>query len=178
MMPSCEKIETGAVLSHLGDAVKSFLANRGIHPVFVGIHTGGVWVAEILHARCGATEPLGMLDVSYHRDDVQHTGVRPRKPVQMPASLDGRHVLLIDDVLYTGRTTRAAMNELFEYGRPASVMLAVLVDRAGREIPVAPDLVGMRLELGPEDCVKLHGPDPMELEITRPCEPLLGDSIE
>ena len=173
-MPSCEKIETGAVLSHLGDSVRSFLTNRNLNPIFVGIHTGGVWVAEILHARCGAEEPLGMLDVSYHRDDVARTRVRPRKPVQMPTSLDGRDVLLIDDVLYTGRTTRAALNELFEYGRPASVMLAVLVDRPGREIPVGADLVGMRLELGPEDRVKLHGPDPMELVITRPCEPLIG----
>ena len=93
----------------------------------------------------------------------------------MPASLDGRHVLLIDDVLFTGRTTRAALNELFEYGRPASVSLVVLVERPGREIPVAPDLAGMRLELGPEDRVKLQGPDPMELVIARPNDSLLEE---
>ena len=175
-MPSQERIETGAVLAHLGDAVKSFLATRSIsQPVFVGLHTGGVWVAEALHAHCGIAEPLGMLDVSYHRDDVGRTGVRPLQPVRMPASLDGRHVLLIDDVLYTGRTTRAALNELFEYGRPASVALAVLVDRPGREVPVAPDLAGMRLELGPDDRVKLQGPEPLELIITRPSGSLLEE---
>ncbi len=176
-MPSHEKIETGAVLAHLGDAVKSFLATRGITtPVFVGIHTGGVWVAQALHEHCAVSEPLGMLDVSYHRDDVARTSVRPLKPVHMPASLQDRDVLLIDDVIYTGRTTRAALNELFEYGRPASVALAVLVDRPGREIPIAPDLAGMRLELGPSDRVKLQGPDPMELVITRPTESLLENT--
>lgn len=175
-MPSQEKIETGAVLAHLGDAVKSFLATRSIpQPVFVGLHTGGVWVAQALHAHCGIAEPLGMLDVSYHRDDVGRTGVRPLQPVRMPASLDGRHVLLIDDVLYTGRTTRAALNELFEYGRPASVALAVLVDRPGREVPVAADVAGMRLELGPNDRVKLQGPEPLELCITRPSGSLLEE---
>ncbi len=175
-MSSHERVDVGAVLAHLGDSVKSFLTTRGINlPVFVGIHTGGVWVAEALHAHCAVAEPLGMLDVSYHRDDVARTGVRPLKPVHMPASLDDRHVLLIDDVLFTGRTTRAALNELFEYGRPASVSLAVLVERPGREIPVAPDLAGMRLELGPEDRVKLQGPDPMELVITRPNDSLLEE---
>ena len=136
-MSSHERVDVGAALAHLGDSVKSFLTTRGITlPVFVGIHTGGVWVAEALHAHCAVAEPLGMLDVSYHRDDVGRTGVRPLKPVRMPASLDNRHVLLIDDVLFTGRTTRAALNELFEYGRPASVSLVVLVERPGREIPV------------------------------------------
>ena len=175
-MQSHETVDIGAVLAQLGDSVKSFLTTRGItFPVFVGIHTGGVWVAEALHAHCTVAEPLGMLDVSYHRDDVARTGVRPLKPVRMPVSLDDRHVLLIDDVLFTGRTTRAALNELFEYGRPASVALVVLVERPGREIPVAPDLAGMHLELGPEDRVKLHGPEPMELVITRPCGSLLEE---
>ena len=175
-MSSRERVDVGVALAHLGDSVKSFLVTRGITlPVFVGIHTGGVWVARALHAHCAVAEPLGMLDVSYHRDDVGRVGVRPLKPIRMPASLDGRHVLLIDDVLFTGRTTRAALNELFEYGRPASVSLVVLVERPGREIPVAPDLVGMRLELGPAGRVKLKGPDPMELEITRPSDSLLEE---
>lgn len=175
-MSSHERVDVGAVLAQLGDSVKSFLTTRGISlPVFVGIHTGGVWVAEALHAHCTVAEPLGMLDVSYHRDDVARTGVRPLKPVCMPASLDDRHVLLIDDVLFTGRTTRAALNELFEYGRPASVSLVVLVERPGREVPVAPDLTGMRLELGPEDRVKLQGPEPMELVITRTHDSLLEE---
>ena len=169
-----ERIDVGVALARLGDSVKSFLTARGItRPVFVGIHTGGVWVAEALHAHCAAVEPMGMLDVGYHRDDVGRAGIRPLKPVRMPATLDGRHVVLIDDVLFTGRTTRAALNELFEYGRPAAVFLAVLVERPGREIPVAPDLTGISLDLGPEGRVKLHGPKPMELVITRPHGSLL-----
>ena len=176
-MSSHERVDVGAVLAHLGDSVKSFLTTRGINlPVFVGIpHRWRVGGSSALHTHCAVAEPLGMLDVSYHRDDVARTGVRPLKPVHMPASLDDRHVLLIDDVLFTGRTTRAALNELFEYGRPASVSLVVLVERPGREIPVAPDLTGMRLELGPEDRVKLQGPDPMELVITRPNDSLLEE---
>ena len=175
-MSSHERVDVGPLLAHLGDSVQSFLATRGIaRPVFIGIHTGGVWVAQALHAHCSIIEPLGMLDVSYHRDDVGRTGVQPLKPAHMPVSLTDRHVLLIDDVLYTGRTTRAALNELFEYGRPASVTLVVLVERPGREMPVVPDLSGIRLDLGPEDRVKLHGPEPLALVITRPCDSLLEE---
>ncbi len=177
-MSSRERVDVGAALARLGDSVQSFLTARGIAlPVFVGIHTGGVWVAEALRARCAVAEPLGTLDVSYHRDDVGRAAPRPLKPARMPASLDDRHVLLVDDVLFTGRTTRAALNELFEYGRPASVTLAVLVERPGREIPVAPDLVGTRLDLGPEDRVKLRGPEPLELVITRSSGSLLEESL-
>ena len=172
MLPP-ETIEIGAVLAHLGDSLRSFLVTRKLErPVLAGVHTGGVWVAQALHAHCAIAEPLGMLDVGYHRDDVGAIGVRPLQPVRMPASLDGRHVILVDDVLYTGRTTRAALNELFEYGRPASVSLVVLVERPGRQIPVAPDLAGMRLELGAEDRVKLHGPAPLQLTVARAAPPL------
>ena len=172
-MPPPETIEIGAVLAHLGDSLRSFLVARKLdRPVLAGVHTGGVWVAQALHAHCAIAEPLGMLDVGYHRDDVGAIGVRPLQPVRMPASLDGRHVILVDDVLYTGRTTRAALNELFEYGRPASVSLVVLVERPGRQIPVAPDLAGMRLELGAEDRVKLHGPAPLQLTVARTAPPL------
>lgn len=105
----------------------------------VGIHTGGVWLAERLHKALALSQPLGSIDVSYYRDDF---GTRAKlgkaRRSDIPFNVDGAHVIIIDDVLYTGRTTRAALNELFDYGRPAKVELAVLVDRGGRELPIAP----------------------------------------
>jgi pyrimidine operon attenuation protein/uracil phosphoribosyltransferase len=85
------------------------------------------------------------------------------KPSHLPFDVDGRHIILVDDVLYTGRTVRAALNELFDYGRPNSVILAVLVDRGGRELPIEADVVGIRLKLGGDENVKLSGPDPLQL---------------
>jgi pyrimidine operon attenuation protein/uracil phosphoribosyltransferase len=114
-------------------------------PAMVGIHTGGVWVARQLH------QQLGMNPVV--------------KPSQMPFSIDDRHIILVDDVLHTGRTIRAAMNELFDYGRPASIILAVLVERDGRELPVEANIVGAHVELKSDEHIKLSGPDPLELEI-------------
>lgn len=114
----------------------------------VGIHTGGVWLAERLHAALGIQLPLGLLDISFYRDDFDTTGLHPQvKPTHIPFDVDGRHIVLVDDVLYTGRTVRGAMNELFDYGRPASISLAVLIDRGGRELPVAAQFVGARLDV-------------------------------
>jgi pyrimidine operon attenuation protein/uracil phosphoribosyltransferase len=114
--------------------------------VIVGIHTGGVWVAERLHARLHCALPLGMLDISFYRDDFSRIGLHPQvKPSNLPFDLEGRDILLVDDVLHSGRTVRAAMNELFDYGRPASIRLAVLVDRGGHELPIRPDFVGLTL---------------------------------
>jgi pyrimidine operon attenuation protein / uracil phosphoribosyltransferase len=116
----------------------------------VGIHTGGVWLAERLHAALGIALPLGVLDISFYRDDFDKTGLHPQiKPTQIPFEVDGRHIVLVDDVLYTGRTVRGAMNELFDYGRPSSISLAVLIDRGGRELPVAAEYVGARLDVPP-----------------------------
>jgi pyrimidine operon attenuation protein/uracil phosphoribosyltransferase len=116
----------------------------------VGIHTGGVWLAQRLHAALGIALPLGVLDISFYRDDFDKTGLHPQvKPTQIPFEADGRHLLLVDDVLYTGRTVRGAMNELFDYGRPASISLAVLIDRGGRELPIAAQYVGARLDVPP-----------------------------
>ncbi|WP_284155509.1 bifunctional pyr operon transcriptional regulator/uracil phosphoribosyltransferase PyrR [Sulfuricystis multivorans] len=108
--------------------------------VLVGIHTGGAWVAEALHATLGLATPLATIDVSFHRDD-HHLGSGLRaggRVSHLPENVEGAHLILVDDVLYTGRTVRAALNELFDYGRPGRVDLAVLVDRGGRELPIAP----------------------------------------
>ncbi|GAB4062045.1 bifunctional pyr operon transcriptional regulator/uracil phosphoribosyltransferase PyrR [Uliginosibacterium sediminicola] len=114
--------------------------------VMIGIHTGGVWLAERLHAELGLAEPLGTLDVAFYRDDYNSRGLhaRPRKS-DIPFDIDGRTVILVDDVLFTGRTTRAALNELFDYGRPGRVELAVLADRGGRELPIAPSYCPLTL---------------------------------
>jgi pyrimidine operon attenuation protein/uracil phosphoribosyltransferase len=115
---------------------------------FVGVHTGGVWVMDALAERLGSAIPRGVLDIAFYRDDFSRIGLHPEvKPSRIPFDVEGRHILLIDDVLYTGRTVRAALNLLFDYGRPASVRLAVLVDRGGRELPVCADYAGLRLEL-------------------------------
>ena len=114
----------------------------------VGIHTGGAWLAQRLHAALGITLPMGLLDISFYRDDFDRTGLHPQiKPTQIPFGVEGRQIILVDDVLYTGRTVRGAINELFDYGRPASISLAVLIDRGGRELPVAAKYVGARLEV-------------------------------
>lgn len=114
----------------------------------VGIHSGGVWVAQRLHALLNAVPPLGTLAVTLHRDDFSKIGLHPQKKVtDMPIDIDGRHILLVDDVLNTGRTLRAALNELFDFGRPASVKLAVLVDRGLRELPFAADYIGATMTL-------------------------------
>ena len=116
--------------------------------VVVGIHSGGVWVASRLHQMLNVASPLGALAVTLHRDDFGKIGLHPqKKSTDMPIDINGRHILLVDDVLYTGRTLRAALNELFDFGRPASVKLAVLVDRGLRELPFAADYVGASMTL-------------------------------
>ena len=147
--------------------LRELLARRGIaEPALVGIHTGGVWVAERLRQRLGIVAPLGRLDISFYRDDFSRIGVNPQvRPSELPFDVDGRHLVLIDDVLYTGRTIRAALNELFDYGRPASVLLAVLVDRGGRELPIEAQVVGARLKVPVDQEVQLTGPELLQLVI-------------
>ncbi|MEO7320028.1 MAG: bifunctional pyr operon transcriptional regulator/uracil phosphoribosyltransferase PyrR [Nitrosospira sp.] len=114
----------------------------------VGIYTGGVWLANRLYRDLELTLPLGTLDVSFYRDDFGQIGLHPQvKPSDIPFEVEGSHIILVDDVLYTGRTIRAAINELFDYGRPASIRLAALIDRGGRELPVAAQYVGAELAL-------------------------------
>lgn len=108
------------------------------YTALVGIHTGGVWLAQRLHALLGLSQPLGSIDVSFYRDDYGAKGLHPQpQKSEIPFDVEGAHIVIVDDVLYTGRTTRAALNELFDYGRPARVDLAVLIDRGGRELPIS-----------------------------------------
>jgi pyrimidine operon attenuation protein/uracil phosphoribosyltransferase len=118
----------------------------------VGIYSGGPWLAQRLHAALGVTVPLGTLAVTLHRDDFGFIGLhREARRSQIPFPVDGREIILVDDVLYTGRTIRAAINELFDFGRPRAVRLAVLIDRGGRELPVSPDFLGTRLDVSKDE---------------------------
>lgn len=122
----------------------------------VGIHSGGAWIAQKLHTMLGDHLPLGTLDISFYRDDFSTAGLHPQvRPSDIAFNMDDAHIILIDDVLYTGRTVRAAMNELFDYGRPAAIELAVLIDRGGRELPIAPDVVGAKLDLKPNQNIQV-----------------------
>ena len=112
----------------------------------VGIHTGGAWLAERLHQELGFVVPLGLLDISFYRDDYRKSGLHKSvRASKIPFDVNGRHLLLVDDVLYTGRTVRAAMNELFDYGRPETIRLAALVDRGERQLPICAQYVGTNL---------------------------------
>ncbi|HYH41690.1 MAG TPA: bifunctional pyr operon transcriptional regulator/uracil phosphoribosyltransferase PyrR, partial [Burkholderiales bacterium] len=132
----------------------------------IGIHTGGVWIAERLHEMLGLTVPLGSLDVSFYRDDYGKIGLHKNvKRSDIPFEVEGRPLILVDDVLYTGRTIRAAMNELFDYGRPASIRLAALVDRGGRELPIAAQFVGTAIEVPSERGIELKRDDSGRLSL-------------
>jgi len=124
----------------------------------IGLYTGGAWLAERLHALLALRDPLGLMDIAFYRDDYAARGLHhDPKRTKIPFDVSGRDLLLVDDVLYTGRTVRAAMNELFDYGRPASIALVVLADRGGRQLPICAQHVGARVEV----------PDGMRLRLKR-----------
>jgi pyrimidine operon attenuation protein/uracil phosphoribosyltransferase len=136
--------DTATLLENMAAAIRPALT---ADTALVGIHTGGAWVAEWLHRALGIKTALGTLDISFYRDDFSQRGLHPEvKPTQLPFSIDDRPILLVDDVLYTGRTIRAAMNTLFDYGRPGTIRLAVLVDRGGRQLPIQADFIGAKIE--------------------------------
>jgi pyrimidine operon attenuation protein/uracil phosphoribosyltransferase len=133
----------------------------------VGIHSGGAWLAERLAADLDLKARLGFIDVSFYRDDYAKKGLHPDvKPTHIGFNVDGATILLVDDVLYTGRTTRAAINVLFDYGRPACIKLAALADRGGRELPVAPDYVGVTTTLEGRQLLSLTRDGAGQLSLT------------
>ena len=146
--------------------LRAHLARREItEPRFIGIRTGGVWVAQALQQELADESPLGTLDVSFYRDDFSQNGLHPQvRPSELPFEIEGQHLVLVDDVLMSGRTIRAALNELFDYGRPASVTLVCLLDLDAGELPIRPNVVGATLSLAAHERVKLTGPAPLVLE--------------
>jgi pyrimidine operon attenuation protein / uracil phosphoribosyltransferase len=160
-------LEIPGLLNQLEAELKQTIIDRRLsNPLMIGIRTGGVWVAEQMYQRLHISDPLGLLDISFYRDDFSQIGVNPNvRPSQLPARVDGRDIILIDDVFYTGRTIRAALNEIFDYGRPNQVVLGVLIERDGRQIPLSPDCAGASITLNVGQRIKLTGPDPLAIEI-------------
>lgn len=156
------------LLTEMATAIQSHTNSHDYDaPLMIGIKTGGAWVASHLHQQLEYKEPLGELNIAFYRDDFSTLGMHPEvSPSQLPVDVNDRHIILVDDVLYTGRTIRAAMNEIFDYGRPASITLAVLVDRSrARELPIQADIIGKTIALNAGEHVKLLGPEPLTLSI-------------
>ncbi|MDH5485591.1 MAG: bifunctional pyr operon transcriptional regulator/uracil phosphoribosyltransferase PyrR [Gammaproteobacteria bacterium] len=160
------------LLDSIASQLRQNLQQRGISDPdlsdvgMIGIHSGGAWVARELHAKLRLKQPLGTLNISFYRDDFTRIGMHPQvQPSELPFDIEDRHIILVDDVLQTGRTIRAALNEIFDYGRPASVTLAVLVKRSGSELPICADVCGTQLDLADNQHIKLTGPDPLELKV-------------
>jgi pyrimidine operon attenuation protein/uracil phosphoribosyltransferase len=162
-------IDVEAVIEQMAADLSAELKHKKVEaPFMIGVHTGGLWVAKRLHEQLKIAKPLGEIDISFYRDDFTRIGLNPQvKPSNIPLSVEGENIILVDDVLYTGRTIRAALNEIFDYGRPNSVTLVVLLDRGARELPLHADIVGVELDLSPQKQVKLIGPAPLALETNR-----------
>jgi len=162
------QFDAEALYQVLEAQVKAGLANADNIAV-VGIYSGGAWLAERLMAALKLTDSdrLGFIDVSFYRDDFAEKGLRADvKPTQISFDVNGATILLVDDVLYTGRTSRAAINELFDYGRPAKILLAALVDRGGRELPIAADFVADTVTLVAGESLELQRADNGGLSLT------------
>lgn len=125
----------------------------------VGVTSGGVWLAERLARDLGRSAPVGVISSALHRDDYARRGLASAAQTRIPFAVDDAHILLLDDVLHTGRTVRAVINELFDFGRPARVQLAVLVDRGGRELPIAADYCAARISLPAQQTLALKRAD-------------------
>ena len=141
------QLDAEPLINVLAEKIGTGVPNKSLDIGVVGIHTGGVWVADKLAAKIGASN-VGRIAVTLHRDDYATRGLHPQKnKTEIGFDIKGRHILLVDDVIQSGRTIRAALNELFDFGRPASVKLAVLVDRGGRELPVQADYIAITMPL-------------------------------
>ncbi len=137
----------------------------------VGIREGGDRVAEGLRQRLGNTNPLGVLNIAFYRDDFSRRGLHPEVgPSELPFEVNDQLILLVDDILNTGRTIRSAMNEIFDFGRPAKIMLAVLVDQHTRELPICADICGVHTHAQPDGRVRLRSEEALALEIVQPVE--------
>ena len=165
-MPDLKKLpDAEQQIAALADQLRPVF-DHAPETVLIGVFTGGVWIAERLSQLLPSHPAVGSVDISFYRDDFSERGLSPNvQPTTVPVDIAGKPVILVDDVLYTGRTTRAALNELFDYGRPGSVQLAVLADRGGRELPIAADFCAWQVAL----------PNNASLVLTRtPAEDALG----
>ena len=160
------KLELESSLDAMRKQLAAYCQEKNIKDaIVVGIHTGGVWVAEQIMSAVPTSEPLATLDITFYRDDFTRAGLNPKVNQTFLPAIEDRHVILVDDVLMSGRTIRAAMNEIFDFGRPASISLAILYDLGQHELPIAADIVGETLTLNPDQRVKLTGPQPLAVSV-------------
>jgi len=153
MTPDGDWPDAEAALEALVERMRGAVAHDA---ALVGIYSGGAWIAERLAARLPGAHPLGFIDVSYYRDDYALSGLKPNtRRTALPFDVSGASIVLVDDVLYTGRSVRAAINELFDFGRPERIELAVLVDRGGRELPIEATYTGVRLAVARDRSIVL-----------------------
>lgn len=158
-MKTVESLNAEALYLELLRSLQTLLASYPKPPRLVGVASGGAWLAERLQKDLGLNDPVGVLSSVMHRDDFASRGAASSAQTLLPFDVNGEHLIVLDDVLYTGRTIRAVLNELFDYGRPASVKLAVLVDRGGRELPLQPDLAMARVTLQATQSLQLARSD-------------------
>lgn len=160
------QLDAEPLINVLAEKIGTGVPNKSLDIGVVGIHTGGVWVADKLAAKIGASN-VGRIAVTLHRDDYATRGLHPQKnKTEIGFDINGRHILLVDDVIQSGRTIRAAINELFDFGRPASVKLAVLVDRGGRELPMQADYIAITMPLdGAQKLELTNSGDDLRFEI-------------
>ena len=152
-------LDAEALYADLLSSMRLQLASSNPAPRLVGVTSGGAWLAQRLQQDLGLAGACGVLSSSMHRDDFSQRGLSASGQTLLPFDVNGEHIIVIDDVLYTGRTIRAVINELFDYGRPASVRLMVLVDRGGRELPLQADLAVARLTLPVSQTLELARAD-------------------
>jgi len=155
------------IIEQLSEALAPLFSSSD-QPIIVGIETGGYRIAERLYQKLQPETELGKLNITFYRDDFTKIGLHPTvNPSSLPTDIDGKTIILVDDVLYSGRTVRAAMNELFDYGRPDKILLVILIDRGGRELPIQADFVGRSITLGEDEQIKLEGTDTLALKIQK-----------
>jgi len=161
--PGTQIPEAEAALAALAERMAPAVAHDA---AFVGIYSGGAWIAERLAKMVPGNHVVGFIDVSFYRDDYNRSGLKPNtRRTELPFDVEGATIVLVDDVLYTGRSVRAAINELFDFGRPAAIELAVLVDRGGRELPIEPTYTGARLAVARDLSIVLSRDDEGKLSL-------------
>lgn len=168
-MTPLEKIspqEVRDMIRQMAGSLKPLLGSEHRSAKMLGIKTGGVLVAQQLHTELDLIDECGELNISFYRDDFSRIGLHPQVGAsKIPFSVEGEIVILVDDVLYSGRTIRAAMNEIFDFGRPEKIILASLVERSGRELPISANVIGQSIDLPESHQVKLR--EDMSLEIVQ-----------
>ena len=152
-------LDAEALYQELVRGVRQLIAQSGVAHQLVGVTSGGAWLAQRMQGELGLPGAPGVISSALHRDDFARRGLSSGGQTLLPFEVKDAHILVLDDVLYTGRTLRAVLNELFDYGRPASVKLAVLVDRGGRELPVQADVAAARVALAPSQSLALARDD-------------------